>query len=304
MSFASEIKKELCHLPLETACCARAELAGICALCGTLLSESDGGGLRLRTENAAVATRAHGLISELYGISTRRMSVRKKTEGYIYTLHIPAGESFTRLAKALGFLQDDRVKFCADPFITADSCCRRSFLRGAFLGSGSASAQNSYHFEIETHYHDLARDILQLFRDEEILARTVMRKSSHVIYIKDSEEIADALAALGATDAALELYSIKIEKDMKNQVNRRVNCENANMTKTANTAAAQIVAINKVLASPMAADLTEGVLELAHLRLQNPEASLSELADMMEKPISKSGVSRRLQKIIDLAETL
>ena len=304
MSFSSDIKKELCGLSIESACCARAELAGLCALCGAFMPESEGGGLRLRTENRAVSVRAHGLITQLYGINTRRTTISKKTEGFIYLLQVPAGEGFTRLMKALGFLQDDRAKFCVDPFITADSCCRRAFLRGAFLAGGSASAQHSYHFEIETHYHDLAHDLLQLFRDEEIDARTVQRKSNHVIYIKDSEEIAEALTALGATDSALTLYSIKVEKEFNNRLNRQQNCDIANLTKVAEAAAHQLTAIKKVLASPMASDLPDTLLELASLRMENPEASLSELGAMLEKPISKSGVSRRLQKFIDMADML
>jgi len=305
MSFSSEIKTELCNLPLSSACCNRAELAGLAALCGTLLSESAGGGLRFRTENEAVAQKIETLLSSLMGITAKQRRIRKKNEGYIYTLHIEGGEGFVRLMKTLGFWQDGRIKFCANPFITAESCCRRSFLRGAFLGSGSASApQKSYHLEIETHHRDLAADIVQLFMDEQLAARSVIRKSNYVIYIKDSEEIADALTALGATDSALNLYYIKIEKNMKNKINRRVNCETANLTKTANAAAQQIVAIQKVLRSPLSASLSQGHLELAQLRLENPEASLAELAAMMEKPISKSGVSRRLQKMIDLAEGL
>ncbi|MGN1059120.1 MAG: DNA-binding protein WhiA [Clostridia bacterium] len=305
MSFSSEIKQELCRLPLDSPCCQRAELAGLTALSGTLLSESDGGGLRLRTENAAVAQRAYALLSGLFSVHPKRTAARKKSEGYIHTLHLYQDQSYVRIMKALGFWRDGRVKFCADPFVTGESCCRRAFLRGAFLGGGSASApQKSYHLEIETHYQGLAHDVLQLFADEELAARSVMRKSNYVIYIKDSEEIADALTALGATDSALSLYHIKIEKDMKNKVNRRVNCETANLTKTANTAALQIMAIHKVMASPAAASLSPGLLELAGLRLENPEASLSELAAMLDKPISKSGVSRRLQKLVVMAEKL
>ena len=305
MSFSSEIKQELCRLPIESPCCGRAELAGLVALCGTLSAESEGGGLRLRTENASVAQRAYELFSTLFSIHPKRIAARKKSDGYIYTLHLHDNQSYVRLMKALGFWQNGRTKFCVDPFVIGESCCRRAFLRGAFLAAGSASSpQKSYHLEIETHYRDLARDIVQLFADEELEARSVIRKSNYVIYIKDSEEIANALTAIGATDSALELYSIKVEKHMKNKVNRRVNCETANMTKTANAAALQIASIHKVMASPLSASLPPTMLELAKLRVQNPEASLAELASQLEVPISKSAVSRRLQKLIAMAEDI
>ncbi len=305
MSFSSEIKQELCSLPLENTCCQRAELAGLLALSGTLISESEGGGLRLRTENAHVAKRAFTLLSGLFSVHPKRMAVEKKNEGYIHTIHLYEHDNFVPIMKTLGFWRDGRVKFSADPFVTGESCCRRAFLRGAFLGAGSASApQKSYHLEIETHYRDLAQDLLHLFEDEQLSARSVIRKSNYVIYMKDSEEIADTLTALGATDSALNLYHVKIEKDMKNQVNRRVNCETANLTKIANSAALQIQAIKKVMSATIAADLSEELIELAKLRIENPEASLIELASMLNEPISKSGVSRRLQKLIKMAEEL
>lgn len=305
MSFSSEIKQELCSLPIEKTCCQRAELAGILALSGTLVPEADGGGIRLRTENAHVAKRAFTLLSGLFSVHPKRMAVEKKNEGYIHTIHVYEHDNFMPIMKALGFWRDGRVKFSVDPFVTGESCCRRAFLRGAFLGAGSASApQKSYHLEIETHYRDLAQDLLHLFEDEQLSARSVTRKSNYVIYMKDSEEIADTLTALGATDSALNLYHVKVEKDMKNQVNRRVNCETANLSKIANSAALQIQAIKKVMAAPIAADLTEEQIELAELRIKNPEASLIELASMLGEPISKSGVNRRLQKLIKMAEEL
>ncbi len=305
MSFSSDVKKELCREFPESVCCQRAELSGLIALSGTLLSESDGGGLRFRTENEAVILRVQELLATLFSVSPHRMALRKKGSGYIYSLRLGQSHGFEQIMKSLGLWRDNRAKFCIDPFITGESCCRRSFLRGAFLGAGSVNApEKSYHLEIETHHHDLARDLLQLFEDEQLSARSVMRKYSFVIYMKDSEEIADALTALGATDSALSLYAIKVEKDMKNQINRRVNCETANLTKTANAAALQIQAINKLMQSIKVADLTPPLLELAKLRLENPEASLVELGSMLSEPISKSGVNRRLQKLIQLAEEL
>lgn len=305
MSFSSDVKRELCKIEPEAPCCLKAELSGLLALSGTFLSESEGGGLRFRTENEDVMRRTQELLATLFGITPLKSVMSKKGAGNIYTFRLLKNQTYNQIMRTLGFWREGRVKFSVDPFITADSCCRRAFLRGAFLSSGSVNApEKSYHLEIETHYHGLARDILQLFEDEQLSVRSVMRKSNFVIYIKDSEEIANALTALGATDSALELYSIKVEKDMINQINRRVNCETANLTKTANAAATQIKAINKLLASRFASDLSPALLELAKLRLENPEASLSELGTLLTVPISKSGVNRRLQKLIQMAEEL
>ena len=305
MSFSSDVKQELCLTMPESSCCKRAELAGLIALGGTLLPESSGGGLRFRTENEAVAERTASLLQQFFSITPHKAVQKKKSVGSIFNLLIDAESGYQHKMKALGLWRDGRAKFCTDPFITGESCCRRSFLRGAFLAGGSVNApEKSYHLEIETHYHDLARDILQLFEDEQLSARSVSRKSNFVIYMKDSEEIADALTALGATDSALSLYAIKVEKDMKNTINRRVNCETANLTKTANAAALQIQAIKKLMGSHLAGDLTPPLLELAELRLNNPEASLAELGALLETPISKSGVNRRLQKLISLSEEI
>ncbi len=304
MSFSSEVKKELCELTIEESCCQKAELAGLLAFSGTLVSQKEGGGLRFRTENKAVFLRTEMLLSALFLVPYKKIMQQKKS-GFIYTIALSGNDEFRHMMKALGFWRDERPKFCVDPFVTGEICCRRSFLRGAFLAGGSVNApEKSYHLEIETHYHDLAHDLLQLFTDEQIAARSVMRKSNTVIYLKGSEDIAEALTAFGATDSALSLYAIKVEKNMKNKINRRVNCETANLTKTANAAALQIQAINKLMGSHLASDLSPALMSLAKLRLDNPEASLSELSQMLDEPISKSGISRRLKKLIDMAEIL
>ena len=305
MSFSSDVKQELCQVLIDSPCCQRAELAGLLALSGTLLSESEGGGLRFRTENEAVMLRTQELLASLFGITPPRSVVRKKNDGNIYTLRILKHHNLDHIMKTSGFWRDGRIKFSVDPFITAESCCRRAFLRGAFLSSGSVNApEKSYHLEIETHYHGLSQDLLQLFEDEELPARSVKRKSNFVIYIKDSEEIANTLTALGATDSALELYSIKVEKDFINRINRQVNCETANMSKIIDAAAIHCKAIKKLLASRFASDLSPEMLELAQLRLENPDASLRDLSEMLSKPISKSGVNRRLKKLIEMAEEI
>lgn len=302
MSFSSEVKTELCSTPCDALCCSRAELAGILSFAGSPMTAKEGGGLRLRTENEDVAGRVIALVDKLF---SKKVAVHAADNKNMFTVYIKNEDGFLHMMKSLGFIVDGRMQFTADPFITSEPCCRRAFLRGAFLGGGSVtSPQKSYHLEIETHYHRLAADLLQLFEDETLKARSVMRKSNHVIYIKESEEIADTLAALGATDSALELYSVKVEKDMKNRINRQINCESANQTKIANTAAIHRKAILRVMQSHLREELTPSMLELAELRLKNPEASLAELALLLSEPLSKSAVSRRLQKIVMLAETL
>ena len=145
---------------------------------------------------------------------------------------------------------------------------------------------------------------MALMTDMEIPVGTVVRKSSYVTYIKDSEVIGDVLALMGATDSMMELLNVKIVKDVKNTVNRRVNCETANLTKTANAAVQQIRCIEKIFEKEGKSALPDGLRELAELRLENPEASLAELGEMLTPPISKSGVNHRLKTLMRMAEEL
>lgn len=300
MSFSSEVKQELCRLELGKKCCQTAELSALTAFGGFM----DGSNLVLRTENQMAAERMKKLFVSVFGFSPACETTGRGRTGNIYTLRLTEREGLQKVLLRLGLLRNQMVKFAIDPFLVQDNCCARAYLRGAFLGGGSVnSPHRSYHMEIETHYYGLSRDLSSLFAELSYEAKTVMRKGSCVTYLKDSEKIGDILGLMGATDSMLELYNAKIEKDVKNAVNRRVNCETANIAKTANAAALQSKSIQKLAAKGENA-IPEHLRELADLRLQYPEASLVELGAMLNPPLSKSGVNHRMRKLIELAEML
>lgn len=301
MSFSSEVKKELCRIDEENGCCAKAELAGIFAFCSV---ERDGD-LVLRTENELVAKRAVALLERVFAIDIKEEASSRGANGALYTLTLTENVGLKTVLSGLGLYQNNMIKFAIDPFLTQQPCCAQAYLRGAFLGGGSVnSPKRSYHFEIETHYFGLSRDLSALFSDLDFEVKTVMRKGSYVSYIKDSEKIGDILAIMGATGSMMDLYNAKIEKEVNNSVNRRVNCDTANLTKTVNAAVAQANSIRQLVAKKGAEAIPEHLRELADLRLSYPEASLAELSEMLSTPISKSGVNHRLKKLMELAEQL
>lgn len=301
MSFSGDVKQELCRIDEEKSCCIKAELAGIFAFCSVMRGSS----LILRTENELVAKRAAEQLYRLFAVRGEEEAASRGAKGALYTIRLTEENGLKTVLSSLGLYQNNMVKFTIDPFLTQEPCCAKAYLRGAFLGGGSVnSPQRSYHFEIETHYFGLSRDLSALFSDLDFEVKTVMRKGSYVTYIKDSEKIGDILAVMGATGSMMELYNAKIEKEVNNSVNRRVNCDTANLTKTVNAAVAQANSIRQLVAKKGAEAIPEHLRELADLRLSYPEASLAELSELLSTPISKSGVNHRLKKLMELAEQL
>lgn len=301
MSFSAQIKQELCRTESKS-CCRRAELAGIVAFSGSMVHDSDGECLRLRTENATVARRLFSLARQQF---RGQLPIRQNLNVSLYTIAIRKSPMLDVLLQQLGLWRDGRVKFALDPFIVQDDCCIRAFLRGAFLGGGSVSdPEKSYHFELVTHYKTLSDDLCQLLADCEFPLKTIFRKSTYVTYAKDSEVIGDLLAFMGASSSVMELYNIKIMKDMRNNVNRRVNCETANVAKTVDAAVRQVHSIRRLERLRGLDSLPENLQETARLRLEYPEASLAELGEMLSPPIGKSGVNHRLKKIMQIADSI
>lgn len=302
MSFSAEVKKELCGIE-DKSCCRRAELAGLAAFCGSMVTGEGGKQfLRLRTENPTVARRMYALSKSLFHTP---LAVRHAMSTGLYSITIQKSTELDVLMQRLGLIQEGRVKFSLDPFLAQDDCCARAYVRGAFLGGGSLSEpEKSYHFEIVTHYKTLSGDLSRLLADYGFELKTIFRKGYYVTYAKDSEVISDLLAFMGASGAMMELYNVKILKDMRNNVNRRVNCETANLTKTADAAVRQIQCIKKIEKLRGLDSLPESLQTIAQLRMDNPEASLLELGNMLQPPIGKSGVNHRLKKIVDIADSL
>lgn len=298
MSFTIDVKNELCNEFPSSRCCARAHLAGIAGFCGADVYENGKNLFRMRTESKVVAERIIALCCELFDMEPEIIKT-----GKIYTIDIK--ENLEKFLTEIGFLQDGVTRFLANPFVVHDDCCKASFVSGAFLGGGYVKTpKNGYHFEIKTHYRDLSRDLADVMTDIGFEPKTVTRKAEFVSYIKQSDVICDILGLFGATDSMFELCNVKIFNDMKNKVTRRANCDIANINKSVAAATEQIAAINKIKAKIGLSSLPDVLEEMAKVRLENPDANLKELGDLIKPPISKSGVNHRLKKIIKIAEEL
>ena len=298
MSFTIDVKNELCNEFPTSRCCIRAHLAGIALFCGASVYENGANIFRMRTESKIVAQRIVDLCIELLDLEPEMTKT-----GKIYAIDIK--ENVERFLSELGLSQNGVVRFLINPFIVHDDCCKASFVSGAFLGGGYVKTpKNGYHFEIKTHYHDLSRDLAQIMTDIGFEPKTVTRKAEFVSYIKQSDVICDILGLFGATEAMFELCNVKIFNDMKNKVTRRANCDIANINKSVAAATEQISAINKIKEKRGLSSLPDVLEEMAKLRIENPDANLKELGELVNPPISKSGVNHRLKKIIKIAEEL
>ncbi len=189
--------------------------------------------------------------------------------------------------------------------VVSKVCCKRAFIRGAFLTSGSfCNPEKSYHFEISSADQKAAEFLSKLLAEFDVNAKIIERKNYYVVYVKDGEEIANVLNIMEAHKALMEFENVRILKELRNNVNRNVNCETANINKTAKAAAKQAEDIMLVFEKIGKKDLPEGLVAVGELRLEHPEASLQELSEMIVPPVGKSGINHRLKKFSDLAENL
>lgn len=316
MSFSSAVKNELCRLENEEGCCLFAEVTAAVRIAGMLKkTENSSYNIRLITENAAFARRMYSNIKKLYNINLqviiRRSSKLKKHASYILLFHqsIPdidniIKEKLTeRNQKIKKSVLEQSIKDKDSVFYK--NCCRRAYLRGAFLAGGSISdPEKTYHLEITTHYRRDADIIQWLMSTYQLNAKIINRKGSYVVYLKEGENIVDFLNIIGAHSALLEFENIRILKDMRNNVNRIVNCETANLEKTVNASVRQIDNINLIQKTIGFSKLPGNLREIAELRLEYTDASLKELGEMMTPPLGKSGVNHRLRKLDEIAEEI
>lgn len=305
MSFSLTIKRELCKLPPKDRCCIIAELLGVVCY-GAVIKDNTA---TIRVENAAVAKRIFMLVRDCFGISPEILSASFK-KGSTYKV-IAADSNFLHtFLEELGMLRNSHdmknfVSFSVSPHLVQDDCCRRAFLRGAFLVGGSCSSPDKgYHLELATNHIRLSLDTIKILHSFDITAKSTARKSNTVIYIKGAEQISDFLGNTGAVNAMLEFENTRIIKDVKNNINRVINCETANMTKAIDASMMQVKAIEKIKRLRGLESLEPSLREIAHLRLENTEVTLKELGQMLETPLSKSGVNHRLKKLEEIANSL
>ena len=287
MSFTTDIKSELCHVPVtdETAL---AECLGMLLFAGQFSRES----LRIQCEMPAVRHRVHACL-------TRYMDLWPEEMDNILQLRDPM--EIDRIFRIYGYERENTLPL--NRALVEDEQSRSAFLRGAFLIGGYVSTpEKGYHLELVTPHYHVARQVSALLNEMELPAGQVVRRGIHVLYYKDSSAIEDFLSACGATGAAMDLMLKKVERELRNDVNRRVNCETANLTKTVGAAAKQIAAIEKLQESGLLETLPAALQQTALLRLSNPEMSLNELCEAFPEPISKPGLNNRLRRLVKLGE--
>ncbi|MBR6523589.1 MAG: DNA-binding protein WhiA [Clostridia bacterium] len=290
MSFASDVKKELIDMPAEKECCAPMLLAGMLSFGGKFSSDDY---YTLTSESYRLMDYLSTLCAERFLICPTLIK-----KGGNYSLILPEA---TMLLQELDILKAGQVKF-SFPDMQSD-CCKRAFIKGAFLSSGTISSpEKQYHLEFSTPHFGISEPLRELLMEFDIPSKTLRRKSRYVTYFKDNDVICDVLALMGAGRAALSLSETNIRKNIANRDNRIINSENANYDKTITASVKQIIAINTIDSHIGLENLPVQLGELARLRLENRDLPLSELAERLE--ISKSGVNHRMRKILEIAENL
>ncbi|TLS49343.1 DNA-binding protein WhiA [Paenibacillus antri] len=308
MSFAAQTKKELTMIEVDE-CCAKAELSALIRMNGSMRIAGGRIALDITTENAAIARRIFTLLKRTYRLHAEVL-VRKKMrlkKNNIYMVRVPAGvEELLRSLQIIKEGQGFQFTPGIEPDIIKNACCRRSYLRGAFLAGGSVNNPegSSYHLEIASMYEEHCDALCELANKFHLNARCIERKKGYVLYIKEGEKIIEMLSVVGAHQALLKFEDVRIMRDMRNSVNRIVNCETANLNKTIGAAVRQIENI-KLLEQEVGLDsLPEKLREVAVIRLQYPDLNLKEVGAMLKGSVSKSGVNHRLRKIDEMAEKL
>lgn len=307
MSFSTLVKDELCRIELHDTCCMKSEILAV-ILTGNLFSrEKDSRNLKIVTENAAFARRVYSIVRKIYGINPevaiRRSSKLKKHVSY--SIILSSTQVINNMLYDFGisaFLEGEYTQIYS---LLEKVCCKKSFLRAAFLTGGSISdPEKTYHLEIATHNPVCLEIIKELLKDYDIYIKTITRKGNNVAYIKEGENIVDFLNIIGAHGALMELENVRILKDMRNSVNRIVNCETANLEKTVNASVRQVENIKYIQATIGISNLPDNLIEIANTRLTNSEASLKELGEMLSPKLGKSGVNHRLRKLDEIAEKI
>lgn len=307
MSFAAVIKKELTGIDTDP-CCRYAEISALIRMNGTVSVTKDRFTLDVQTENAAIARRIYSLIKAIYAypieVLVRKKMKLKKNNVYIIRL-VKEVRTFLQELEILD--ENNEAINTISPRLLKKTCCKNAYLRGAFLASGSINnpETSSYHLEIYNANQEHNESLCELLNSFELRARTLDRRNGFITYIKEAEKITEFLIIIGAHTALFKFEDVRIVRDMRNSVNRLVNCETANLNKTISAAFRQVESIKLIKETVGLDALPERLQEIAHVRLANREATLGELAELMvQEKISKSGINHRLRKIDELAEKL
>lgn len=300
MSFSSETKRELCQVHEQEACCERAEVYGL-MLFSHILSA---GGNVYRTKHEYLARTISEKICSCCGVCVECSSPERGDGMGIYSLSMPYPDQRISAMKEFGY-SGNETSIRLKPDNYSSDCCRRAFLRGAFLAGGKITdPQNDYHLEFVAQHKNLCDDFCAFLREEGLRPRVIVRNGSYVVYFKDKESLDLVLSEIGASKAYLKLMEVTVYRDCKNVTQRRYNCDSANIAKTANAAGAQIAAIRYIEAKAGLDSLSDELRELALLRLENPGMTLRELSDALSTPLTRSGVNHRIKKLMEISSQL
>ena len=301
MSFSGQIKEELAQVISSPRHCQLAELAALVQFCGHI--EEDGS-LLVQSENPLVIRKCFTLLKKTFKIEAVAKS-QMQTQNYRLFV---TGEDAFRVLEALKICDTAghlMMRHLTDPVLIKNSCCKRAYLRGCYMAVGSMSdPYKSYHLELVCGLQAQAEQLLKILHDFSLDAKMIVRKKYHVVYMKEGENIADFLNITEAHKALMEFENTRIYKGMRNMVNRKVNCEAANITKTVNAATRQVEDIRLIREKMGLEGLPEPLRQMAYVRLENPQASVGELGKLLDPPVGKSGVNHRLRKLGELAKEL
>lgn len=299
MSFSSEAKNEMCRAAIQKKCCIRAELYGMLLYCNSYTGHE----IKIITEHRAFAVRVQKLLKKLLDFEFDAKTGEEP--GGKLNLTITDTGKLSRICAEFGYDRERNVAHHINLGILEEECCRASFIRGAFLAGGSMTDPvKGYHFEVITGHYNVNREMCTILREMSFEPRETPRGGNNVIYFKNSEAIEDLLTTIGAPLAAMEIMNAKVEKDIYNRVNRRLNCDEANLDKTVNAAQQQLRAISKLESAGALDSLSDKLREAAVLRRDNPELSLQQLAALTNPPVTKSCYNHRIRKLMGLAEKI
>lgn len=293
MSFSSKAKAELCEVKLEKRCCAMAEAYGILLFC-RLFSPNE---ISIVTASPDLARRLPRLFKKALGVQFSRLPPEGARSKFTFTIDEP--EKIRGIYDTFG-MDVGTLSLHVNLGVLEEPCDRAAFLRGAFLAGGSVTDPDKrYHLELSTGHYSVSKETEAVCFDAGVPMKSAERKGNRLLYLKQSESIADFLTTVGAPISSMDVMAAKVEKDMRNIINRKVNCDSANADKVVAAAAEQMEAIRRIEQSCGLSALPEKLQEAALLRIANPEASLADLAVLSYPPVTKSCLSHRLKKIVE-----
>lgn len=295
MTFSAQVKQELCRQALSRRCCAQAEAYGVLLFCNTFHSRQ----VRIITESSQLKRRLPALFRKAFRLEFDQLPAGKGKGTFL----IEDPEKLQLIFSTFGLDADSAVSIHVNFAHLEEEHCQVAFLRGAFLAGGSVTdPMKGYHLELATSHYHVGREVPALLREVGFSPKATVRKGNYITYFKQSDHIEDFLTKIGAPVSAMAVMTAKLERDLRGSVNRRVNCDAANLDKVVAAAQSQIEAIRRLEEAGALSTLPARLREAAQLRVDNPELTLSELAGMCDPPVSKSALNHRLRRLVEHAE--